>query len=44
MKSDYPVIQADILIIGGGSTRSIAAIQAKELNPNQEVVVFENVV
>jgi succinate dehydrogenase/fumarate reductase flavoprotein subunit len=41
MKLDYPVIQADILIIGGGSAGSMAAIRAKELNPKQEVVVFE---
>ena len=41
MNSDYPVIQADILIIGGGSAGSMAAIRAKELNPKQEVVVFE---
>ncbi len=40
MKLDYPVIQADILIIGGGSAGSMAAIRAKELNPKQEVVVF----
>jgi succinate dehydrogenase/fumarate reductase flavoprotein subunit len=41
MKFDYPVINADILIIGGGSAGSMAAIRAKELNPKQEVVVFE---
>lgn len=39
--SDYPVIEADVLIIGGGSAGVMSAIRAKELNPDQEVVVFE---
>jgi succinate dehydrogenase/fumarate reductase flavoprotein subunit len=34
-------IYTDILIIGGGSAGSMAAIHAKELNPKQQVVVFE---
>jgi succinate dehydrogenase/fumarate reductase flavoprotein subunit len=34
-------VQADILIIGGGSAGAMAAIQAKETNPYQKVVVFE---
>ena len=38
---DYPVIDADILIIGGGSAGAMAAIRAKELDPSQKVVVFE---
>jgi len=34
-------VRADILIIGGGSAGAMAAIQAKEINPHQKVVVFE---
>lgn len=34
-------VHADILIIGGGSAGAMAAIQAKEMNPHQKVVVFE---
>ena len=41
MKPDYPTIQADILIIGGGSAGAMAAIRAKEVHPGQRVVVFE---
>jgi succinate dehydrogenase/fumarate reductase flavoprotein subunit len=41
MKPDFPVIPADILIVGGGSAGAMAAIRAKELNPRQEVVVLE---
>lgn len=41
MKPDFPVLQADILIIGGGSAGAMAAIRAKELDPRQEVVVLE---
>ena len=41
MKPDFPVMQADILIIGGGSAGAMAAIRAKELNPRQDVVVLE---
>jgi succinate dehydrogenase/fumarate reductase flavoprotein subunit len=41
MKPDFPVIPADILIIGGGSAGAMAAIRAKELNPHQKVVVLE---
>jgi succinate dehydrogenase/fumarate reductase flavoprotein subunit len=36
-----PKITADILIIGGGSAGSMAAIRAKELNPDSKVVLFE---
>lgn len=42
MKSyDLPVINADVLIIGGGSAGIMAAIRAKKMNPDQEVVIFE---
>jgi len=41
MTSDYPVIECDVLIIGGGSAGAMAAIRAKELDPQQKVVVFE---
>jgi len=41
MKPDFPVMQADILIVGGGSAGAMAAIRAKELNPHQEVMVLE---
>jgi len=38
---NVPKIKADILIIGGGSAGSMAAIRAKEVNPEQTVVIFE---
>jgi len=41
MKQDYPVINCDILIIGGGSAGAMAAIRAKEIDPHQEVAIFE---
>lgn len=41
MEADYPIIDCDILIIGGGSAGAMAAIRAKEINSNQKVVVFE---
>jgi succinate dehydrogenase/fumarate reductase flavoprotein subunit len=34
-------VYADILIIGGGSAGSMAAIRAKEVNPEQKVIIFE---
>jgi succinate dehydrogenase/fumarate reductase flavoprotein subunit len=41
MKNDYPVIECDVLVIGGGSAGAMAAIRAKEMDPDQAVVVFE---
>lgn len=41
VKLDCPVIEADVLIIGGGSAGAMSAIRAKELDPDQKVVVFE---
>ncbi len=41
MKHRYPVIDTDILIIGGGSAGAMAAIRAKEQNPGQKVLVLE---
>ena len=40
-ESGIPTITADILIIGGGSAGSMAAIRAKELGPDLRVVIFE---
>jgi len=34
-------VDADVLVIGGGSAGAMAAIRAKEVDPSQEVVVFE---
>jgi succinate dehydrogenase/fumarate reductase flavoprotein subunit len=34
-------VRADVLILGGGSAGAMAAIRAKEVDPSQEVVVFE---
>ncbi len=41
MHPPYPIITADVLIIGGGSAGSMAAIQAKETDPDAKVVIFE---
>ncbi|MCU0560603.1 MAG: FAD-binding protein [Desulfobacterales bacterium] len=41
MRSPYPQINCDVLIIGGGSAGAMAAIRAKELDPRQTVVVLE---
>lgn len=37
----YQVVEADFLIIGGGTAGTMAAIRAKELNPDSKVVIFE---
>ena len=41
MRYDYPVIDCDVLIIGGGSAGAMAAVRAKEMDPGQRVMVFE---
>ena len=41
MNNGYPVIDADVLIVGGGSAGAMAAIRAKEVDPRQKVVVLE---
>lgn len=37
----YQIVEADFLIIGGGTAGTMAAIRAKELNPDRKVVIFE---
>ncbi len=41
MRNDYSIMSADVLIVGGGSAGVMAAIRAKEVAPDQNVVVFE---
>jgi len=41
MRNDYPVIECDVLVIGGGSAGAMAAIRAQEMDSGQRVVVFE---
>lgn len=41
MKEKHAIVDADVLIIGGGSAGAMAAIRAKEVKPGQKVVVFE---
>lgn len=40
MKPDL-IIEADVLIVGGGSAGAMAAIRAREVSPQSRVVVFE---
>lgn len=37
----YTTISADVLIVGGGSAGAMAAIRAREVAPDQKIVVFE---
>ena len=42
MKSNqYPVIEADVAIVGGGSAGAVAGIRAREVGPDKRVVVLE---
>ncbi|MGD8561029.1 MAG: FAD-binding protein [Desulfarculaceae bacterium] len=41
MTQDYPVIEADLVIAGGGSAGAMAGIRAKEVSPDLKVVVLE---
>ncbi|MFH2124987.1 MAG: FAD-binding protein [Pseudomonadota bacterium] len=41
MAYDYPVINADVVVVGGGSAGVMAGIRAKEVAPDQEVIVLE---
>ncbi len=41
MSYDYPVINADVVVVGGGSAGVMAGIRAKEVAPDQEVIVLE---
>ena len=41
MSNSYYHLDADILVIGGGSVGAMTAIWAKEVDPFHKVVVFE---
>ena len=41
MNYDYPVIETDVLIVGGGSAGAMAGIRAREARPDQRVTVLE---
>ena len=41
MNFDYPVMECDVLVVGGGSAGAMAGIRAKEVRPDQEVIVLE---
>ena len=41
MSHDYPILEADVVIVGGGSAGAMAGIRAKEARPDQEVIVLE---
>ena len=38
---DVPIIETDVLIVGGGSAGAMAGIRAKEVRPHQTVTVLE---
>jgi len=40
-QANYASFETDILVIGGGTAGPMAAIKAKEKNPNLDVVLFE---
>ena len=35
------IIYADLLVVGGGTAGTMAAIRAKECNPDAKVVIFD---
>ena len=41
MSKEYPIIEADVVIVGGGSAGAMAGIRAKEVGPDKKVVVLE---
>lgn len=41
MKRDYPVIDADIVVVGGGSAGAMAGIRAKEVGRDKKIIVLE---
>ena len=41
MIHDYPILETDLLIVGGGSAGAMAGIRAKEARPDQDVIVLE---
>lgn len=41
MNHDYPILETDVLIVGGGSAGAMAGIRAKEARPDQDVTVLE---
>jgi succinate dehydrogenase/fumarate reductase flavoprotein subunit len=40
-ESAYPVLETDVLIIGGGSAGAMAAVRAKTVAPDKDVMVLE---
>src|SRR5690606_24919047 len=39
--NDIPVIETDVLVIGGGTAGPMAAVTAKEQDPNLKVMLLE---